>query len=106
MKGSAEQAMGNIFPSKNLNHTGDGLRRLTVDASDSCVGMRRAQDLQVQQVVHCHIHRVTGFSRDNRRTERICQASPTSLPGDILFNVLCAVKSIDDTAVTGAPAKV
>src|ERR1700676_1886047 len=68
--------------------------------------MRRAQDLQVQQVVHCHIHRVTGFSRDNRGAERISQASPTSLSGDILFCGFSAVKGLVDAAVTGAAAKV
>src|ERR1700730_3886455 len=57
-------------------------------------------------MVHRHVHRVTGLSRDDRRAERISEARPAGPAGDVLFCRLSAMKSIVDAAVTGAAAKV
>lgn len=106
MRGGAEKATRNILPGKNLDNARDGQRRLDVDAADARVGMWRAQHLEVQQVVHRHIHRVTGLSRDDRRAERVSEARPAGLAGNVLFCGLSALKSVVDAAVTGAPAQI
>ncbi|HJZ13830.1 MAG TPA: hypothetical protein VJ251_00005, partial [Stellaceae bacterium] len=60
----------------------------------------------MQQVVHRHIHRVTGLSRDDRRAEGISEVRPAGHAGNVVFGGLSAMKGIVDAAVTGAAAKV
>ena len=106
MQGRAEKALGNILPGKNLDHARDGESRFFVDGADPCMRVWRAQHFQVHEVVHHHIHRVTGLARDNGRTERTSQTCSAGAAGDVLFRGFFAVKGVRDAAITGAPAQI
>src|ERR1700719_2796660 len=105
MQRGAEKALRNILPGKNPDHALDGESRFFVDAADPRMGVWRAQHFQVHEVVHHHIHRVTGLARDYGWTERIFETCSAGSAGNVLFRGPFAVKSVRDAAITGAPAQ-
>ncbi len=68
--------------------------------------VRRAQHLEVQQPLHGDVHRVAGVAGDDAEGERVGQAGPAGLAGDVLLDRGHAVQRIGDGAIAGAAAQI
>jgi hypothetical protein len=70
------------------------------------MGMRRAQNLQVQQPLDRQIHRVARLAGHDGIGERIGQAGAECLAGLVRLDVACAKQRVVDRPITGAAAEV
>ena len=70
------------------------------------MGMRRAQNLQVQQPLDRQIHRVARLAGHDGVGERIGQAGAAGLAGHVRLDVACAMQRVVDRPIAGAAAEV
>ncbi len=104
--GAAVEAPRHVFPGEDRDHPRHPRRLFTADADDPRMGVRRAQHLEVQHAGDNDIHRVAGLPGHDRLGERIGQARPASVAGDVRLDRADAVQRVGDGAVSGAAAEI
>jgi hypothetical protein len=63
----AVEATRHVFPREDLDHARHRHRLLAVDLQDARMRVRRAQHLEVKEILDCDVHRVTRMTGDDPR---------------------------------------
>ena len=77
-----------VLPGEDRDDAGHGLRLVALDRLDARMGMRRAQQFQVQRAVHWRdVERVMRIAGDDRVREGAAQARPARLSRHVLLGI-------------------
>src|SRR5207244_443900 len=95
-----------VFPREYGVHARNGQRTVLTDRLDPCMGMYRANNLQVEHSLHRDIHRVMRIAGNNGFAKGALNAGTTGLADLIVFDRDDAMKRIVDGVIPSAAAEI